>query len=34
MLDGDGDGDGGDVALLLRATVGVDPQWTLEGDYD
>jgi protein ImuB len=27
-------GDDGDIALLLRATVGVDPQWTLEGDYD
>jgi hypothetical protein len=28
------EGDDGDVGLLLRATVGADPQWTIEGDYD
>ncbi|MFI5590021.1 hypothetical protein ACIA5G_33585 [Amycolatopsis sp. NPDC051758] len=28
------EGDDGDDALLLRAAVGADPQWTIEGDYD
>ncbi|NBH11501.1 DNA polymerase Y family protein, partial [Amycolatopsis sp. SID8362] len=26
--------DDGDVALLLRVTIGDDPQWTVEGCYD
>ncbi|MEU7786554.1 DNA polymerase Y family protein [Amycolatopsis sp. NPDC049159] len=28
------DTDEGDVALLLKATIGDDPQWTVEGCYD
>ncbi|MFJ7216559.1 DNA polymerase Y family protein [Amycolatopsis sp. NPDC098790] len=26
--------DGEDLAMLLAGTVGADPQWTIEGDYD
>jgi protein ImuB len=33
VLEGDRPEDG-DIALLLRATVGPDPQWTVEGVYD
>jgi protein ImuB len=33
VLDGDGTGED-DTALLLRATLGVVPQWTVEGGYD
>ncbi|MGW5718418.1 DNA polymerase Y family protein [Amycolatopsis sp. NPDC003865] len=28
------EGENDDLALLLRVTVGVDPQWTVEGVYD
>jgi protein ImuB len=28
------EGENDDLALLLEATVGVDPQWTVEGVYD
>jgi protein ImuB len=28
------EGEDDDLALLLEATVGVDPQWTVEGVYD